>query len=89
MANERNLDFAARLRVARHYRELSQKVVAAHLHLDRSTYAYYETGKSLPNLRTLRDLCTYMKVPVDFLLDMPPIPQNPELETILAEQYKK
>jgi len=59
-----------RLRAARAYLGLTQRDVAKHLHLDRSTYSYYETGKSHPSLRVLRELCEYLGVSPEFLLGL-------------------
>jgi len=44
--------------------------VATHLHIDRSTYAYYETGKSHPSLKTVREICEYFGVSPELLLDL-------------------
>jgi len=35
---------------------LSQREVAEMLHINRSTYTYYETGKTSPDIDTLRKL---------------------------------
>ena len=74
-----------RLRVIRHYRGFSQNEVANHLSVDRSTYAYYETGKNFPNPRTLREISIYLQVPLEFLLDLPPIPTNSDFEKLLIK----
>lgn len=38
------------------------------LHLERSTYTYYETGKTQPTCETLMELARLYGVSVDFLL---------------------
>lgn len=47
---------------------LSQQQVADILKINRSTYAYYETGKSKPKLPTLKKLAAIYGVSVDALL---------------------
>ena len=44
------------LRLKRERRGLTQQEVAAKLYVDRSTYAYYETGKTEPSVGTLIQL---------------------------------
>ncbi len=49
----------------RDYREdldLSQKEVADELHIDRSTYTYYETGKCDPNLKMVKKICDILGI---------------------------
>ena len=60
--------FSERLRFVRGYYALTQRVIAAHLSVDRSTYAYYETGKSLPSIPIFRELCVFLRVSPEFLL---------------------
>ena len=48
---------------------LSQQQVADILKINRSTYAYYETGKSKPKLPTLKKLAAIYGVSVDELLN--------------------
>ena len=42
-----------RLRTLRRYNGMTQREVAARLHLERSSYAYYEIGTTEPDLHTL------------------------------------
>ena len=44
------------LRLKRERRGLTQQEVAEKLYVDRSTYAYYETGKTEPSVGTLIQL---------------------------------
>jgi len=53
------------LRLIRERLALKQKDVAKILSLDRSTYAYYETGKTLPNIFYLIKLSETLQI--DFL----------------------
>ena len=48
--------------------ELTQKQVADALSIDRSTYSYYETGKSSPTLDTLMRLALMFSTTTDNLL---------------------
>lgn len=47
---------------------LTQKQVSDVLKINRSTYTYYETGKSQPTIRTLIKLSKMFNVTIDFLL---------------------
>ncbi len=49
--------FSKRLKFFREKLGYSQKQIAAILGIERSTYTYYETGKSRPSLDTLSKLC--------------------------------
>lgn len=57
-----------RLRTLRRYNGMTQREVAAQLHLDRSSYAYYEMGTTEPDLHTLSEIATIFRVSTDFLL---------------------
>ncbi len=46
----------------------TQQQVAAVLNVDRSTYTYYETGKTTPDIRTVKALADLFNVSVDELL---------------------
>lgn len=58
-----------RLKELRKQRGLSQANVAALLKIDRSTYSYYELGRTQPNLSILLRLASYYNVTIDYLLD--------------------
>ncbi len=50
--------------------ELTQRQVAEALHIDRSTYAYYESGTTEPDLKSIRKLSQIFNVdPAVFLPD--------------------
>ena len=63
---------SARLKIYREKCALTQRQLAALLNLDRSTYSYYETGKSQPSLTTIGKLAKIFGVTVDELLDDSP-----------------
>ena len=65
--------FAHRLRMLRKQTGVTQKEIAQSLNIDRSTYAYYETDKTNPDLNTLRRMANIFHVSTDYLrgIDMP------------------
>lgn len=46
---------------------LSQREVAEALHMNRSTYTYYETAKVIPDIITLKKLAEIFSVPLETL----------------------
>ena len=64
--------FRRRLKFLRESRQLSQRQVADALHIERSTYTSYETGRSEPSLQNLKRLAALYQVSTDFLLDSSP-----------------
>ena len=60
--------FATQIRLLRKQMKLTQKDVADALQIERSTYAFYETGKTTPSLETLCKLSKVYGIPVDDLL---------------------
>ena len=59
-----------RLRTLRRCNGMTQREVAARLHLDRSSYAYYEIGKTEPDLHTLSEIAGIFRVSTDYLLGL-------------------
>ncbi len=56
----------------KNYREfcsLTQQQVATTLGIDRSTYTYYENGKTTPSISTLMELIKMLNIPYDEFLD--------------------
>ena len=71
-----------RIRAVRLYNGLRQADIADRLGVHRSTYTYWETGKTFPPLMRLREFCMMFDVSMTFLLDLPresntPPPHNP------------
>lgn len=58
-----------RLRYLRMANRLTQREVADILKIHRTTYAYYETGRSNPDLETLNVLSKIFDVSIDFLVN--------------------
>lgn len=48
---------------------LTQQEIADLLNIDRSTYAYYETGKTSPSINTLKKFAKIFNVNYDVLID--------------------
>lgn len=63
-----NAEMAAVLTRLRKANKLSQQQVADLVGINRSTYAYYETGKSRPKLDTLKKLAGIYSISVDEIL---------------------
>ncbi len=61
---------ATHLRLLREKNGLTQKQVAEILNIDRSTYAYYECGKTRPDILTIAKLARLYRISTDFLLDV-------------------
>lgn len=52
-----NKALGERLRFLREHNGLTQKQVSTYLAIERSTYSYYERGKTLPSIFILKHLC--------------------------------
>ena len=68
MKSQEKVCMSIRLKELRLERGLSQADIATMLGLDRSSYTYYELGKSQPTLHTLIVLADYYNVTMDYLL---------------------
>lgn len=68
LEQEEYFSFACRLRELRQEAGLSQEQASDLLGIERSTYAYYETGRSVPNLRRLITITHLFHVTLDYLL---------------------
>lgn len=60
---------AQRLKTLRHASGLTQQELADLLHIERCTYAFYETGKSHPDLGLILRIARVYNTTVDHLLD--------------------
>lgn len=72
--NQKKSVFASRLRQLRRQCGITQKEIAQSMNIDRSTYAYYETDKTNPDLNTLRRLALIFQVSADYLLGIDDTP---------------
>lgn len=68
--------FSTRLRELRSTAKMTQQEVADHLEIQRSTYAYYETGAIEPPLTLLQKLATEFRVTAGYLLGIDEIPAS-------------
>ena len=68
--------FCRNLRALRLYKDWTQAEVAKKIHIHRSTYSYYETGKAEPSLQTLVDLALLYGVSADYLLGLNQAPTD-------------
>ncbi len=66
-----------RLRLLRKSRRLSQNEVATEVHITRSTYSSYETGRRIPSLDVLIILSRFFNTSTDYLLGFTDDPERP------------
>ncbi len=62
------MEFKDKLKCLRKSSNMTQQKVADILGIDRSTYSFYELGKTRPKLDILKDIAKLFKTTVDFLL---------------------
>ena len=62
-------ELGLKLKYYRESCELSQQQIANALNVDRSTYTYYETGKTTPSASTLLKLSKIFNVPCSIFLE--------------------
>ncbi len=60
------------LRYIRQCEDVTQAEIAEAIHVDRSTYAYYELGKTLPSIFILIGIAKYYKIDIRYLLTKRP-----------------
>ncbi len=61
-------DFRRVLRQTRTSAGFSQDVMASALGINRSTYTYYESGKTAPDLAAIRRIADILQVPVEIFI---------------------
>ena len=62
------MNFSNNLRTLRREKKVTQKQLAAHLCLSRSTIAGYETKSHQPDFATLEKLENFFEVSIDYLI---------------------
>lgn len=62
-------EFGDHLRDLRQAMGYTQQDMADMLNISRSTYTYYETGKSQPSFQNLKKLCEVLEVDYNKILD--------------------
>ncbi len=70
------MGFHEKLRELRKQANLKQREMSEKLGIDRSTYAYYETGKSKPSLIVLCKIADVFDVSTDYLLGRDDVPKR-------------
>lgn len=65
-----NKEFAERLVYLRESKRLTQLELASKLNKDRSIISKYESGKTIPDIETIYDICNILKVEVGALLGL-------------------
>lgn len=69
----RDAAFAERLKTLRKSCNLTQQKMATALGIERSTYTYYETGKTFPDIVTLTRIARIFNISADNLLGITPV----------------
>jgi len=64
------------IRNLRKEKGLTQRQVADHLQIDRSTYAYYESGRARINIDVIVKLAHFYQLPYAALLGPEPVPAD-------------
>lgn len=62
-------NFGPRLKTLRLKNNLTQRQMSLFLHIDRSSYASYESGRRLPDAHTLCKIADIFNISVDYLLN--------------------
>lgn len=62
------MSFPSRLRQLRSETGLTQEELSKRLHINRTTYAHYETGRRLPDMETIRMLANFFDCSVDYII---------------------
>jgi len=80
---------ASLFRELRRQNGLTEQQVAAYLHMDRSTYAYYELGQTKPTIEFLIGLAHLYKISLNTLLCEPPIEERHGCTGMLFSQLSR
>jgi len=64
------------IRKLRKERGLTQQQVADYMQIDRSTYAYYESGRTRINIDVVVKLAHFYRIPYAALLGPEPVPAD-------------
>lgn len=85
---DKPLTFRFKIRELREKYGYTQKKMSELLGIERSTYTYYETGKTEPSLRVLRKMAVVFHVSTDYLVDMSDTKNSIE-EKMLSPYWQK
>ena len=75
------------IRALRKEKGLTQQQMADHLYLDRSTYAYYESGRSKLNADIIIKLVHFYQIRYAVLLGPEPVPGDDERRQAQKETH--
>lgn len=81
----RDAAFAERLKLLRKTCNLTQQKMATALGIERSTYTYYETGKTFPDILSLARIAQIFNVTTDVLLGIEPVSAVLHDDTFLSD----
>lgn len=91
-------NIAANLKFLRHLFGYTQTEIANHLHISRSTYAFYESGERVPSAAVICDLSNLYDMKADAILRLDNSKQtkdfsyvdkcNKEVDTLVSMFYK-
>jgi transcriptional regulator with XRE-family HTH domain len=79
-----NDELSFNLKRARLHRELTQQEVADKLNVDRSTYTYYETGRTTPTIYQIIEISKILKVNLSYFL----FENNPQKDIVFIDKEK-
>lgn len=77
---------AEKLRILRTLEGISQQKIADSIHVNRSTYSYYELGESKPPLDALYALAEYFEVNIGYLIGTEEIRPGHKFYTLLKNK---
>lgn len=86
------MELYEKIRNLREDRDIKQKDMAKHLHLQPTTYNSYEMGKRAISAEMLKNICIFLNVSADELLDLKlsnPYNSLNEENTIIIDKIKK
>lgn len=79
-----NNELSFNLKRARQHRGLTQQEVAEQLNIDRSTYTYYETGRTTPTIYQIIEISKILKINLAYFL----YENNPQKEVIFIDKER-
>ena len=77
-----NDELSFNLKRARLHRELTQQEVADKLNVERSTYTYYETGRTTPTIYQIIEISKILKVNLSYFL----FENNPQKDIVFIDK---
>lgn len=81
--------FASRFKSLRVNAGITQTEISKYLGITKATVSYYESGKRVPSNSVMKKIANYFKVPVDYLLGMDYVMEDPNDEYLRDEALLK